>query len=282
MKTPLKPIVGLLLILIIACSRYGNELQFVEYGSLNVLITDAPFPFDLVEEANITVRMIDARRQAGSEDQEATFEVLYEGNETINLLELTNGVTKSLGEVEVPVGTYDLVRVYVTQASIRLVNGKEYELKVPSGEQTGIKVFIRPNIQVVNQLSTDLLLDVDVSKSFVLKGNIENADNVTGFNFKPVIRAKNMSTTGTLTGTVTELLEDIASPLEGAEVSVMVADTVYTATFTDSSGEYLIMGLDPGAYSVKANKEGYLEGIAVEVEVFEANTTTQGFQLSAN
>ncbi len=282
MKTPLKPIVGLLLILIIACSRYGNELQFVEYGSLNVLITDAPFPFDLVEEANITVRMIDARRQAVSEDQEATFEVLYEGNETINLLELTNGVTKSLGEVEVPVGTYDLVRVYVTQASIRLVNGKEYELKVPSGEQTGIKVFIRPNIQVVNQLSTDLLLDVDVSKSFVLKGNIENADNVTGFNFKPVIRAKNMSTTGTLTGTVTELLEDIASPLEGAEVSVMVADTVYTATFTDSSGEYLIMGLDPGAYSVKANKEGYLEGIAVEVEVFEANTTTQGFQLSAN
>ncbi|NIO84155.1 MAG: DUF4382 domain-containing protein, partial [Candidatus Aminicenantes bacterium] len=157
-----------------------------------------------------------------------------------------------------------------------------YELKVPSGDQTGIKVFIRPNIEVVTQLSTDLLLDVDVSKSFVLTGNTEDPDLVTGFNFVPVIRAKNMSSTGTLAGSVTELIEENTSPLEGAEVRVIVADTVYTSTFTDPLGQYLIMGLDPGTYIINTSKEGYAEMELPGVEIFTANTTTQDFQLTTN
>lgn len=282
MKAALKPMVGMLLLLIIACSRYGNELQYLEYGYFNVHLTDAPFPYDLVQEATITLRKIDARGIGASEEEEAAFEILYEGDETINLLELTNGVTKNLGKVEVPVGTYDLVRVYITDASILLTNGKAYELKVPSGNQTGIKVFIRPNIEVVTELSTDLLLDVDVSKSFVLKGNTKNPEEVTGFNFIPVIRAKNMSTAGTLAGTVTELIEENTYPVEGAEVRVIVADTVYTSSFTDPSGEYLIMGLDPGSYLISAVKEGYSEMEIPGAEIFEANTTTQNFQLTKN
>ena len=45
-------------------------------------------------------------------------------------------------------------------------------MKVPSGEQTGIKVFIDPGIHVEGGISAELLLDFDLSKSFVMRGKM--------------------------------------------------------------------------------------------------------------
>jgi hypothetical protein len=49
---------------------------------------------------------------------------------------------------------------------------------------------------------------------------------ITGFNFKPVIKASNMSTAGTLYGEVTSLEEEMTLALEGVQVSVFAADTL--------------------------------------------------------
>jgi hypothetical protein len=107
-----------------------------------------------VAEANVTIFKIDARNK--DEETDDSFVVLMEQEIKVNLLELTNGITETLVDTEVPVGMYDLVRVYVKGVNVVLTDGTSYNLDVPSGEQTGIKLFIKPGLTVNGRLSADL------------------------------------------------------------------------------------------------------------------------------
>ena len=309
MKT--KMILGLFLALALTltnCSDDQNNTNSEETGRLVVRLTDAPFPYDLVAEANVTIFKVDARlvddgndddetAEENDEDTDETdsmedaeenvesddspFVVLMEEEIDVNLLELTNGVTEQLANVEVPAGSYDLVRVYVRGINVVLTDERVFDLKVPSGEQTGIKVFIKPALTVVGGLSSDLLLDFDVSRSFVAKGSTKKVDGITGFNFKPVVKASNMSIAGTLAGTVLTIEEEMEVALEGAQISVLAADTVNTTGFSDMDGNYKIMGLEAGAYKAFAEMEGFIKSDTVEVLINTANITTQDFVLEA-
>ncbi|HUH47301.1 MAG TPA: DUF4382 domain-containing protein [Arenibacter sp.] len=276
-------------ILFIGCSDGNDSAPGPDTGRMTIKMTDAPFPHNLVAEANVTVFKIEARhtdKKSGPEKEGemgdkngSPFIVLMEQEIDVNLLDLTNGITETLVDTEVPVGTYDLVRVYVKGINVVLVDGTTYDLKVPSGEQSGIKIFIKPGITVAGNLSADLLLDFDVSRSFVAKGNIKDPAGITGFNFKPVIKASNLSTAGSLSGVVTMLQEATAIGLEGAQVSVFAADTLNTATFTDATGSYMVMGLLAGTYDVTVDLEGYGTQTVEGVKVNTANQTITDFEL---
>lgn len=256
-------------------------------GRLTVRLTDAPFPYSEVEETNVTIYKIELRKAAGEDSGEEDggspfIPVMLESEEVkVNLLTLTNGVTRELADVEIPAGTYDLIRVYVKDASVLLTNGETYGLEVPSGQQTGVKVFIKPGLTVEGGLSSDLLLDFDVSKSFVARGNIKKA-NFNGFIFKPVILASNTSVAGTLTGTVNTMLEEAETGLEGAQISVIAADTVYKTGQSDTDGNYLIDGILAGTYKAVAEKDAFISSDTVDIEIIAANKTTQDFLLEAD
>jgi hypothetical protein len=243
----------------------------------------------LVSEANVTIFKIDARnKNAEEEDGElnekmaedgSSFVVLMEEEIDVNLLSLTNGITELLVDGDFPVGEYDLVRVYVRGINVKLTDGTTYDLNVPSGAQTGIKVFLTPPIAVNGGLTSELLLDFDVSSSFIPLGSTESVDGITGFNFTPVIKASNMSTTGTLSGTITTLIDDEADPLEGVEVNVYAEDILVRSTFSDGTGAYTVMGLDAGSYDVEVVLDGYDSQLVEGVEIFAANKTTQDFEM---
>ena len=261
-------------------------------GRLSIQLTDAPFPHDLVAEANVTIFKIDARNKdmepnavmegEMTDETGAPFVVLMEEEIEVNLLDLTNGLTETIVNTEVPVGSYDLVRVYVKGVNIVLTDGTTYNLEVPSGEQTGIKVFITPGLVVAGGLSSDLLLDFDVSRSFVPMGNNLDLSGITGFNFNPVIKAANLSTAGTLTGMVTTLQEEASIGLEGAQVSIFSAGTLDTTTFSDETGAYSVLGLTAGTYEVEVELEGYVSQEIGDVEIIAANKTEQNFELVPN
>ena len=273
------------ILLFIGCSDYGNELQYVKYGKISVKLTDAPFPYDFIDEANVTIYKIETRvknlDESKGDQDDSNFEVLYEGEQKVNLLTLTNGVTMAMGEAEVPVGSYDLVRVYIKEGSVVLKDGTTFDLKVPSGEQTGIKVFVNPAIDVFSSLSSDLLLDIDVSKSFIAKGNIESMGGITGFNFKPVIRASNMSTAGSLAGRVTTLVEEVETGIDGVQISVWDGEEHITSTSTDESGNYMVLGLEEGTYTIQAEAMDYTTNIKEDVAILAANKTTVDFEMIA-
>jgi hypothetical protein len=247
-------------------------------GNLKILLTDAPFPIEQVKEANVTISKIEARNQT---IETYPFIILNEESKTFNLLELRNGVTAELINLEVPTGFYDLIRLYVDNAEIVLKDEQVFNLKVPSGAQTGIKIFISPEIEVASSLTAELILDFDLSQSFVVQGNPNTPAGINGFIFKPVIRAENISTAGTLSGTVTDGT-DVSNiiPLEGVLITVKQNDVEIASAITESDGSYKFLALAAGDYKVIATLELYQTFEQENVQVTSGNLTTLDIQMT--
>ena len=98
-------------------------------------------------------------------------------------------------------GTYDQIRMHVTDSKVVMNDDTEFDLKVPSGSSSGLKIKIEPALEISSGQTADVLLDFDVSKSFVAKGNMENG-HFNGFNFKPVVRCVMLGRAGRIEGTI--------------------------------------------------------------------------------
>ncbi|NER11298.1 Carboxypeptidase regulatory-like domain-containing protein [Muriicola jejuensis] len=293
MKT--KSIYNLLLALLVVLGCSKSEPAPAGMGSLTIQLTDAPFPHDMVAEANVTIFKVEARYKgedendedhdgntdkAGTDDDSGSFIVLMEEEITVNLLDLTNGVTETLVDIDIPAGVYDLFRVYVRDANIVLndEDNTTFQLNFPSGESSGVKIFIKPPLVVTTGLSADLLFDFDVCSSFVPRGKIFS-DNFNGFNFKPVIKVSNLTTAGTLQGGVSTLEGEDLLPLDGAQITVMREGEVVTTTFSGENGGYVVMGLDPGMYQVMVELTGFESQTVESVQISAGNYTSVDFEL---
>lgn len=245
------------------------------YGRLSVKITDSPFDISTVESATVTISKIEMRQKDASEGN--PFLVLTTNPVTVNIFELRNGITEELVNLEVPKGDYDLVRIYVDGGSLKLKNIDDpFNLKFPSGEQTGIKVFIDPVIHVEGGISAELILDFDLAKSFVMRGH--NARN--GFIFKPVIKAVNNSTQGRVEGMITDNSVQ-KSGLGDVTLTLIDQGKDTLMALSDSTGHYLIIGVPAGTYSMVASKENYVTASVEGVIVVAGNKSTQNFMLKA-
>jgi len=245
-----KPLIFFMMLLLLIMFGCEKGVDNSDTGILSIKLMDTPFPIDLVLEANVKIIKVEVRK-AQSESEGDPFLILSEKDSVFNLLELQNGITAELVEIEVPVGEYDLVRLYVDSAGIELKDQTEYDLKVPSGPQTGIKIFIDPPITVVGGLTSELVLDFDVSQSFVVQGNPYTAAGIKGFIFKPVVRAANVSISGSIEGMVTD---DESNVLENAYVWIEDNGKIYSS-FTGAEGHYALSAIPAGTYTVNVSKK---------------------------
>jgi len=252
----------------------GCQVTEESHGTLKVSITDAPFPIEIIEEANVTITKVEVRMKSDTSD--ATFTTLMEESRDINLLDLRNGVVSELLEMEMPAGTYDLIRVYVENASLKIIDGETYEVKVPSGSQTGIKIFIQPELRIEGGLTSEVLLDFNLEKSFVVRGNPMTPAGIKGFNFKPVIRAVNNSTAGSVEG----MVSDTASAVLANAAVWIAQDSTIASAFTDSTGYYAIPGIPEGFYSLYSSKENYDTVMYENVEIVAGNRIDMDFVLT--
>ncbi len=156
-------------------------------GQLTLLLTDAPFPYDLVASADVTVDSVVVQ----STDS-VRITVITEP-QAFNLLDLRNGVTAPLGETLLPADTYSMIRLYVSNPSVTLKSGETFDLKVPSGAQSGIKVLV-DSLAIQDGYETTLTLDFDLENSFVVQGNPSAAEDIRGFIFKPVVHPLRLET----------------------------------------------------------------------------------------
>ncbi|MEN8202637.1 MAG: DUF4382 domain-containing protein [Bacteroidota bacterium] len=262
-------VLSIVLLILSGCQETGGDST----GRLSIKVTDAPFPVDFIEEASVTITKVELRQDMESEEN--PFITVFEGSKEFNLLDLRNGVVEELVDVEIPAGSYNLMRIYVENAGIVVKEYGSYSVKVPSGSQTGIKMFIAPSLQVSGGLTAEVLLDFNLDKSFVLKGNLDSPSGIDGFNFKPVIRAVNNTTAGSIYGVVSDI---DTLPIMGAAVS-MTLDGVETIAQTGEKGVYTMLGVPAGSYSMTASKDGYTSLTVEEVVVVEGNKTVQDFEL---
>ncbi len=271
-KSVLIILATILILMIPGCNKspenYGS-------GRMIIKITDAPFPIDKIESAWVTITKVEVRKAGDGIPDGNPFITVAEDTKTFNLIDLRNGVTAGLANIEIPAGKYNLVRLYVSEAGLVTKDGDSHKVKVPSGEQTGIKIFIRPEITVEGGLTSELLIDFDLSRSFILRGNPDKPAGINGFIFKPVIRAVNNTTTGIIEGVVTDTVK---APINEATIW-LEQDTVVSTTFSDASGHYTFLGVLADTYSLSAVKENYDTLMYSGVKVTEGNRTIRDFIL---
>lgn len=250
-------------------STTGNDTE----GQLIVKFTDDPFPIEQINQVDLKISKIEIRLK---DNEENPFKVIFEQDTLISFIDLRNGVTADMPEVDLPVGTYDLVRIYIDSASVGLSDESFYQLKVPSAAQSGLKIFIKPAIQIQGGLTSELLLDYDIAKSFNAQGNYKSKSGIKGFHFKPVIRACNLSTSGRIIGMVTDTSGTLLS-----DAQVWIGqDSIVATTYTNADGYYGILGVLAGTYDIYCTKTDFDTVSVSGIEVIPANQTRQDFILT--
>lgn len=228
------------LALVAGCQDAGPQLS-----TLILHLTDAPSAsFQSATVWVSQVRLVGGGAPITIADTAATYD----------LLQLQGGVTALLGSAQVPVGDYEQLRLIVDSARVvfasglHLANGDTVAtLRVPSGMQTGIKVNFAGPVHAAPG-ETDLVVDFDVSRSFVLTGP---PDAPLGVLFKPVIHATVQDVAGSIAGT--------SSPASahGVLFAILGTDTVATAQADTLTGDYVLRFLAPGTYTVADSATGF-------------------------
>lgn len=263
-----------LIVLLSSCSE--STLTDQGSGRLVIKVTDAPFPIDMIETAEVTITKVELKKEGDGISDGNPFIIVSDDTMSFNLVELRNGISEELANIEIPAGKYDMIRLYVEEASMKVKDGDEYTVKVPSGKQTGIKILINPGLEVDGGLTSEVLLDFDLSRSFVMRGNIYKPQGFNGFIFKPVIRAVNDTKAGRIEGMVTDTAD---IKLENAEVWIR-QDTTVATTFTDTEGFYALVGVPAGTYTLLATKEDFDTVMFEDVKITAGNRLVKDFELT--
>jgi hypothetical protein len=243
----------------------GNETEPSANGTLVVRLTDAPS--DVLESATIYVSEVSVNvNGAGASDV-----VITSTDASFDLLDLQNGVTATIGSASIPTGTYHQVRVLVDSGRVVLKAGHTFsdgtntaKLTVPSGSQSGIKVNISPPV-TVTEGETVLVVDFDVSQSFVFQGP---SDHPNGVLFKPVLHATVLDVAASISGTVTPALSS------ATVYAIAGTDTVGTAFANPTTGAYTLHFLPPGNYVVGVKATGFQVALSAAIVLGNAQALT--------
>jgi len=228
-------------------------------GSLKVSMHDAPI--DSADQVNVSIKQVEINRD-GSQDG---WSVINEPNQTYNLLNLINGATAVLGDTTLPAGTYQQIRLVLNETGHNVVvDGQTYDMKVPSGTNTGVKLNVNADIE--ENIEYEVLLDFDAAHSVVEAGNQQSGVN---YLLKPVIKAKSQAITGAIAGTVDP------AEAESMVYAIQNSDTLATTIADTSSGEFELIGLEEGTYDVSIDPRNSdyeaTDTTGVDVTVGETN-----------
>lgn len=163
---------------------------------VTVRLTDNPFPFDLADSANVSIARVEllGTDTTGAEGRV----VLYDGEPLdLNLLDLRNGVDTTLTGLMVPTGDFRQLRLILADdARVVFSDGRVFELRVPSGQQSGIKINLPSLPLSPDGDSLDVLVDFDVERSFIVRGGDPSGPGFQGFSFRPVLQIASLTING--------------------------------------------------------------------------------------
>lgn len=223
-------IIAVLSLLFTGCGTGSNPGM----GSMELRMYDAPI--DSASAVNVKIKQVEVNKTGKSDG----WQVINTPDKTYNLIDLANGAYTVLGDTTLEVGTYPQIRLVLSQSGHSVVvNGKTYDMKVPSGAQTGIKLDV--NAEIKKDIKYVLLLDFDAARSVVKAGQ---GNSQVQYLLKPVIRAENKAVTGNIGGTI--------SPTEAKPLVYAIADQdTLAATVADTTdGTFKLVGLEEGDYTV--------------------------------
>jgi hypothetical protein len=227
MKTLILPFFAILILslVLIACSK--NESSNGK-ARLQISLTDGPGNYEalLVDVQDIRVNY-SGDTAKGWQSLPGVRTGIYD------ILRLVNGKDTLLADAQINTGKLQQIRLVLGPNNFVKVNGKTYDLKTPSAQQSGLKLKISQ--EVTEGLSYKLLMDFDASRSVVQTANGK-------YILKPVIRTSLEAIGGSIKGVV------VPGTFATAVYALQGADTV-TGT-TTINGAYMLKGLPAGNYNL--------------------------------
>ncbi|WP_209548868.1 DUF4382 domain-containing protein [Flavobacterium sp. CG_23.5] len=209
-------------IVMISCNNDGNTASY-PYA---VKMTDAPGPYTKV---NIDLQGVEVTGDAG---QTVTLNVrkgIY------NLLDFSNGASTLIATDSLEISKVQQIRLILGTNNTVVVDNVTYPLSTPSAEQSGLKLQVHQTLE--QGILYSVLLDFDANKSIVNTGN-------GTYKLKPVIRTIETAISGNIKGKITP----------AGSLAVVTAVDILTnlsySTNVNASGDFLVMGLPSGTYSV--------------------------------
>lgn len=246
-------------LILVGCGGSGTGTNASgETGTMEVQLHDAPTNY---EEVNVFIERV----EINNTEDDSGWEEISSPEQTYDLLELTNGATEVLGSKELPVGTYEQIRLILSSDGHSVVvDGSEHSMFVPSGAQTGIKLNV--NAEIKPDITYTLLLDFDASRSVVERGNEQSGID---YLLKPVISASNEAETGNIAGAVDP------ADAEPFVYAIANSDTLASTKADTSDGSFKLIGLEDGTYTVSVDptNDNYqsTDTTGVDVSVGETN-----------
>lgn len=268
------PLVAAALVASAAC--YEEDVTGTLNGAAtNVLLTDAPFPFDSVASVNIYVVSIAASTSSDTTAPSAQqWTTITAPRKRFDLLELQQGKTELVGAGQLPTGAYRAVRMVIDTDSSNIVlnDGREATVHWPVAGELTLNALVESPVSVPDA-GADIVIDFDVGRSFLpgnplvdpLPGQALSADQ---FTFISYIRAVNRAATGAISGTVRGDRDGdgVTEPIPNAAITVFRGNDTSLALYgpmstgrTDASGAYKIAFLQPGTYTVHIDPLGVVQ-----------------------
>lgn len=246
-------------------------------GTMRVSLTDAPACG--YDEVNITVERVRVHRSASADPGDPTGWsdiVVDPALRRVNLLDLTNGALAELGEIELPAGTYQQIRLVLAPNtgttppanSVVLSDTKEeIALTTPSAQQSGLK--LNADVEVPAGKVLDVVLDFDACKSVVKRGNSGR------YNLKPVISVIPLLADAGLRviGYVDPALVGPATTVSVQTAASGVPPTVVKATVPDSTGRFVLRPVPEGSYALVVSSPSHATAVMTGVPVVAAAPT---------
>jgi len=291
----LLPMVVLAIFLFTSCEETDSTK-----GTLTLSITDAPIDMSTVTGVYLTVTEIQINKSGSNW---ITLEG-FEGPQTFNILELTNGESALMGSFSFEAGNYTQLRFILDAPDlsnanpsnpgcyITFVDAPDQPLFVPSGGESGWKAI--GAFKVPSNGDVAITADFDARKSVMKQG----ANDF--YILKPTIRLIVDGQAGKIVGKVTNIPEGVDIIIYAyenniytvAEADAPLSDTIarfpnsVTSAKVDSTDNYCLAFLAPMTYDLVVTTaiDGEFQevlGIVEDVIVESRTSTNQLIDISA-
>lgn len=244
-----------------------------ESGTLNLALTDAPScGYDAV---NVTIEKIRVHQSdsANPDDPSGWSEIVLNPALRVDLLKLQNGALAELGEVTLPTGRYNQMRLVLADNtgtnplanSVIPTGGPEVALKTPSGQQSGVKAK-QFNIDIAANQLARFVVDFDACKSVVARGGSGQ------YNLKPQLTVLPRYVSG-VAGVVHANLANGFTNLSLQQDGVVVKATSPDIT-PANFGKFMLQPVAPGNYTLVMTAPGRTTAVVTNVVVAAEVVTT--------
>ena len=247
-----------------SCSETNESIE--ELARVQLKLIDAPGDY-----LEVNVEIIDIQYRSSEEDGWESFESETDYPINVDLTELIAGNDLLLTDQVLPSGMLGQVRLVLSDNNTLKIEGEDelISLSTPSAQQSGLKLNLDTNLEA--GFSYTFILDWNVQESIVKAGNSGN------YILKPVIRVNAEVNSGSISGNVVEIIEEVETAMENVTVGVYDSgDEAVTETLTNENGEFLVQGLEAGSYTIKIAQQGYNEYISDEIIVTVGNVVSTG------